>query len=148
MRQRIGAYAVVLRTVAGRTQILLTRVSARGFPVGSWGLPGGGVAHGESPIDALRRELGEETSLSPITAVLVDVHDVHSVSPGRDDEYEDYHGIHLIYRVEVDAGVEPRVVEADGTTDLVAWVDADQAGGLGPLLPLVEHVLARLELFR
>ena len=40
--------------------VLLTRISTRGFHSGSWTLPGGGLDHGESPRDALAREVREE----------------------------------------------------------------------------------------
>lgn len=144
-RQRIGAYAVALRGLDGRPQILLTQISALGYPEGWWGLPGGGVDHGESPEAAMRRELYEETGLLAKDAELIDVHDLHTVSPGRDDEFEDYHGIHLLYRVEVDTDAEPRVVETEGTTQTALWVDVDTAADIGPLLPVVEHVLAGLD---
>ena len=57
--QRFGAYAVATDP-AGR--ILLTRI-APGYPgAGRWHLPGGGTDHGETPEQALARELVEETS--------------------------------------------------------------------------------------
>jgi 8-oxo-dGTP diphosphatase len=142
--QRIGAYAVVLRDDA----LLLTRISAIGYPPGWWALPGGGIDQGESPSAALVRELHEETGLAPRSVRLVDVHDVHTVAPGRGDQYEDYHGIHLLYAVDVSPDQTPRVVEQHGTTDDVRWVplatliDTDLA-----LLPVVEYVLERIDQF-
>jgi 8-oxo-dGTP pyrophosphatase MutT (NUDIX family) len=143
--QRLGAYAVVMRDGA----LLVTRISARGFPAGWWGLPGGGVDHGESPTDAMIRELHEEAGLVPVTWRLVDVHDVHTVAPGRGDQYEDYHGIHLLYAVTVEPEAVPRVVETDGTTDDVRWVPLGEltGGAPGALLPVVEHVLDRIDQF-
>lgn len=136
--QRLGAYAVVFDGDA----ILLTRISPAGYPTGSWTLPGGGVDHGESPHDAVVRELYEETGLHAISSRLVDVHDVHTVAPGRDDRYEDYHGVHLLYSVTVDTSIEPHVIDVGGTTDVAAWVPvADVGSALGPLLPMVEHAL-------
>jgi 8-oxo-dGTP diphosphatase len=142
--QRLGAYAVVVRDEA----LLLTRVSPLGFPAGWWGLPGGGVDQGESPADAMVRELHEETGLAPRSSRLVDVHDVHTVAVGK-DEWEDYHGVHLLYAVTVDPDTAPHVVETDGTTDDVRWVPLDElaSGGLGPVLPVVEYVLERLDQF-
>ena len=61
--QRLGAYAVVI--VGDR--ILLTRISPAGYPAGTWTLPGGGVDHGESPHDAVVRELYEETGLRALS---------------------------------------------------------------------------------
>ena len=141
--QRLGAYAVVVHD--GR--ILLTRISPSGYPVGVWTLPGGGVDHGESPHDAVRRELYEETGLEALTARLVDVHDVHVVEQGRDDGYEDYHGVHLLYAVSVDTAVEPHVVDVGGTTDQVTWIRlGDELAGL-ELLPMVDHAVANLDQF-
>ena len=142
--QRLGAYAVVIVD----DRILLTRISPLGYPAGSWTLPGGGVDHGESPHDAVVRELHEETGLRALSSRLVDVHDVHVVAPGRDDRWEDYHGVHLLYAVTVDPSVEPHVVELDGTTDLVRWVPlADVGSVVRPVLPMVQHALDHLDQF-
>jgi 8-oxo-dGTP diphosphatase len=142
--QRLGAYAVV---IVGE-QILLTRISPNGYPAGAWTLPGGGVDHGESPNDAVVRELYEEAGLRALSSRLVDVHDVHVVAPGRHDRYEDYHGVHLLYAVVVDPTVEPRVVELDGTTDIARWVPiADVGSAVGPVLPMVEHAIAQRHQF-
>lgn len=142
--QRIGAYAVALRGDA----LLLTRISAIGYPPGWWALPGGGIDQGEAPSAALVRELYEETGLSPTSVRLVDVHHVHTVAPGRGDQYEDYHGIHLLYAVEVPCDQVPRVVEQDGTTDAVQWIPVGAlAQGDLALLPVVEYVLERMDQF-
>jgi 8-oxo-dGTP diphosphatase len=142
--QRLGAYAVVV----DEGRILLTRISPVGYPVGAWTLPGGGVDHGESPHDTVRRELHEEAGLTALTARLVDVHDVHLVELGRGDMYEDYHGVHLLYAVSVDTSVEPHVVDVGGTTDLVRWVPIDEVSSLdGPLLPMVTHALEHVDQF-
>ncbi len=147
--QRIGAYAVVVRDDA----LLLTRISAIGYPPGWWALPGGGIDQGEAPSGALVRELYEETGLTPTSVRLVDVHHVHTVAPGRGDQFEDYHGIHLLYAVDVPPDQTPRVVEQDGTTDAVQWIPLDvltaQAGPGGELalLPVVGHVVERIDQF-
>ena len=147
--QRLGAYAVVVRDDV----ILLTRISAIGYPAGWWALPGGGVDHGESPHDAVERELYEETGLRALSRRLVDVHDVHTVAPGRGDKYEDFHGVLLLYAIDVYPAITPRVVEQDGTTDLVRWVPLDELpprspdAAPGQLLPVVEHVLDHVDQF-
>lgn len=142
--QRLGAYAVVMH----EELILLTRISPIGYPAGTWTLPGGGVDHGESPHDAVLRELHEETGLRALSSRLVDVHDIHIVAEGRDDQYEDYHGVHLLYAVEVDRSIEPHVVEIGGTTDIAAWVPiADVGSAVQPVLPMVEHAIAHRDHF-
>ncbi len=143
--QRLGAYAVVVH----EDRILLTRISPVGYPAGSWTLPGGGVDHGESPHDAVVRELYEETGLRALESRLVDVHDVHVVATGRGDRYEDYHGVHLLYAVQVDPSVEPHVVEIGGTTDVATWVPLVDVGTrVEPLLPMVLHAVQHLDQFR
>ena len=60
-RQRIAAYGVC-RDAEGR--LLLARASPALTLQGRWFLPGGGVDHGESPADSLRREIEEESGLT------------------------------------------------------------------------------------
>lgn len=154
--QRLGAYAVVVVDDEQNVpHLLLTRVSPSGYPAGWWALPGGGVEHGESPHDAVLRELHEETGLAATSSRLVDVHDVHTVAPGRDDRFEDYHGVHLLYAVAVTGAEqgrplpEPHVVEVDGTADVAAWLPvADLDEGGRRLLPAVQHVLEHLGQYR
>ncbi|MEQ7848339.1 NUDIX hydrolase [Nocardioides kribbensis] len=141
-RQRVGAYALVTR--AGGAQVLLTRISARGHHAGCWTLPGGGVDHGEAPRDAVRRELAEECGLAGVVGDVVAVDDVHLAGTAPSGRHEDFHGVHLVFRAEVDPDVAPRVVEDDGTTDAVAWVDvAEVEAGAVEVLEVVRAALTR-----
>lgn len=136
--QRIAAYALATRD----EQVLLTRISAKGFHTGSWTLPGGGIDHGEPPRSALVREVREECGVDCRVGELIDVHDVHfggTAPSGRD---EDFHGLHLIFEATVADDETPRVVEVNGTADAVAWVPlADVTGGVVPVLEVVTHAL-------
>lgn len=145
--QRLGAYAVAFSADRGDDRVLLTRISSVGYPAGSWTLPGGGVDHGESPHTAVGRELYEETGLLAGSARLVDVHDVHVVDVGREDRYEDYHGVHLLYAVDVDADAPLQVIDVGGSTDLARWVRLEDVGDLS-VLPMVTYVLERRSQFR
>lgn len=151
--QRLGAYAVILATDPhGVEHVLLTQISERGYPPRWWALPGGGVDHGESPGDAVVREVHEESGVRVLHHRLVAVHDVHIVERGRDDVDEDYHGVHLLYAARIAGqGLVPlEVVEQDGTTELARWLPTATVlqDPPGPLLPAAVHALERLGDYR
>lgn len=119
--QRLAVYALVRRG----DDVLLTRISARGAHPGSWTLPGGGLDHGESPRAGLAREVREECGVECEIGDLLDVHDTHFHGTAPSGRFEDFHGVHLVFRARVPDEAEPRVVEVEGTTDAVAWVPID-----------------------
>ena len=129
-RQRIAAYAVLVRGAGADREVLLTRMSSRTRIQGRWTLPGGGIDHGEDPRDAVRREVYEETGLHVEPDRVLDVHSTHFTGPRADGLVEDYHGVHVVFEGRLEPGsleVEPRVVEVDGSTDLARWVPLDEA---------------------
>ena len=145
-RQRVAAYAVLLRGHGDERAVLLTRMSSRTRIEGRWTLPGGGIEHGEEPRDTVRREVYEETGLHVEPGAVIDVHSTHYVGPRSDGLVEDYHGLHVIFAAEVLAeslGVEPHVVEVGGSTDLASWVPLREASSL-PLLGSAQHALEAL----
>jgi 8-oxo-dGTP pyrophosphatase MutT (NUDIX family) len=138
--QRPAAYALVRRDDA----VLLTRISAAGYHTGSWTLPGGGIDHGESPHEAVAREVREETGLGVDVGVLLGVHDVRFSGTAPNGRFEEFHGIHLVFAAEVAGDAQPRVVEQGGTTDAAAWVpEADIEAGRVEVLDLVRFALDR-----
>lgn len=140
-RQRIAAYALLTR---GAHEVLLTQMSARTRIEGRWTLPGGGIDHGEDPRDALRREVYEETGLRVEPGRVIDVHHTHFVGARADGVVEDYHGIHLIFDAVIDEasrGVEPHVVEEDGSTARAVWMPVEEALELD-LLSAARHALS------
>jgi 8-oxo-dGTP diphosphatase len=137
--QRIGVYALIRRD----DEVLLTRISERGYHSGSWTLPGGGLDHGESPREGLAREVREECGVACEVGDLLDVHDLHFGGVAPSGRFEDFHGVHLLFRATVAEGAEPRVVEVDGTTDAVAWVPlAEVEDGTRPVLDVVRAAVA------
>ncbi len=74
-RQRLAAYALVAARRVGAARPAV----APAVETGRWTLPGGGVDHGESPRDALVREVAEETGLDATVGRLLDVDDPHFI---------------------------------------------------------------------
>jgi A/G-specific adenine glycosylase len=62
-RKSIPTYHVAVGIVRRRGRILITRRTPSGLLGGLWEFPGGRVAEGESPEEACRREIREETDL-------------------------------------------------------------------------------------
>ncbi|HYJ76231.1 MAG TPA: NUDIX domain-containing protein [Kineosporiaceae bacterium] len=112
--QRVGAYALV--PDAGR--LLLTRYAGSG----RWSLPGGGIDHGEQPLDAVHREVHEETGLTLADARLTDVDSVHFTGHAPDGTLEDFHAIRIVYRGTVPTDAQPAVLEVNGSSDAAAWI--------------------------
>jgi ADP-ribose pyrophosphatase YjhB (NUDIX family) len=132
-RRRIAAYGAV-RDPDGR--ILLVREATRGDDrTGDWGLPGGGVEHGEQPLDAVVREFREETGLDIRVLTLRDVTADLLVRPGSGTVT---HTDRVIYDVEVVGGTLRN--EGDGTSDRAGWVGPERAAAL-PLMPYTARLL-------
>jgi ADP-ribose pyrophosphatase YjhB (NUDIX family) len=112
--QRVGAYALV----PDAERLLLTRYAGSG----RWSLPGGGIDHGEQPIDAVHREVREETGLTLADARLTAIDSVHFTGHAPDGTLEDFHAVRIVYRGAVSPGAEPAVLEIDGSSDAAAWI--------------------------
>ena len=139
--QRFGAYAVATDP-AGR--ILLTRI-ATGYPgAGRWHLAGGGTDFGETPEQAVARELYEETSQrGRITGLLGVSHRYDPAALGPEKVPLDWHVIRVVYHLKVDEPTVAKVTEAaGGSTAEAAWFTPDQAGNL-PLTELARDALGR-----
>lgn len=115
VRIRVSAYALALEE--GR--LLLARLSESSpvFAPGLWHLPGGGIDPGEQPVEALARELREETGRELADARLVDAR-TYAVSRGG----VDWHLTGLFYAVELKTDGASEVIEIDGSTDAVSWI--------------------------
>jgi 8-oxo-dGTP diphosphatase len=116
--QRTGAYALIL----DEDRVLLSRYAG----TGRWSLPGGGIDHGEQPVEALHREVREETGLTLRRPRLLGVDSIRFTGRAPDGRLEDFHGVRIIYGGRVCSDAAPEVLEVDGTTDAVAWIRLDE----------------------
>lgn len=127
-RQRFAAYAAA---TGPDGRILLAKI-AEGYPgAGLWHLPGGGTDHGESPQEALARELFEETSQHGRVTGLLGVSHRHDTSAvGPEGVPIDWHGVRVVYRVVVDTPAPAVVSEQAGSTGEAAWFSPAEIPGL------------------
>ncbi|HSU02537.1 MAG TPA: NUDIX domain-containing protein [Nocardioides sp.] len=142
-RQRVGAYAVMLRERDGHVELLLSRLAPRVSRTEMWTLPGGGIDHGEDPRAAVIREIHEETGLDATVGPTAHVYSAHLPRASRDGLLVDAHAIRIVYDgwVAPDAPT-PRVLEVDGSTSEAAWKSLDDVvSGAVPVAGLVTDAL-------
>jgi 8-oxo-dGTP diphosphatase len=149
-RQRVAAYAVVLRERAGQVEILLSRLAPKVSRTEMWTLPGGGVDHGEDPRAALVREIHEETGLHATVGETAHVYSAHLPRATRDGRLVDAHAIRIVYDAWVPTDApQPHVVEVDGSTIEAAWhpLAAVESGAV-PVASQVTDALADHQPYR
>lgn len=136
-RLRVGVYGVALRGEGGSEEVLLTRLADHVGGPGRWTLPGGGLDHGETVEQGLRREVHEETGLDVRALHLLGTSSTHFTGRSPAGVLEDFHGVRLLHQVDVSDG-EPRVVEVDGSTAEARWVPVAGLARLGVAQLVVE----------
>lgn len=143
-RQRVGAYAVILRVRDGQIEVLLSRLAQRVSATELWFLPGGGVDHGEDPRTAVVREVQEETGLEADISETAHIYSAHMPRTTRDGVPVDSHAIRIVFDgwVAPDAPA-PVVTELDGSTVDARWHSLDDV--LAGRVPVAHFVSEALE---
>ncbi|MQA06255.1 MAG: NUDIX domain-containing protein [Streptosporangiales bacterium] len=111
-RVRVAAYAIVIRD----GHVLLARFVDR-FDK-KWTLPGGGLDHGEDPVDAVLREVTEETGYECAVDQLLGV---DSLRVTEEQPPLDVHAVRIYYATHI-VGGELRH-EVGGSTDRAEWFE-------------------------
>lgn len=116
--QRVGAYALV---VSQRGLLGTINSEATAAP-GSWALPGGGVDPGESPSDAVLREIYEETGQVATLRQVLSLESEHWVGRSSAGVLEDFHALRVVYAATCETPSEPVVHDVGGSTEAARWV--------------------------
>lgn len=118
VHQRIGAYAVVLseRGLLGTVNSTLT-----GAP-GTWTLPGGGIDPGESPSEAVLREVFEEAGQEVHIARILALESDHWIGRSTNGVLEDFHALRIVYGATCETPSDPVVHDLGGSTERADWV--------------------------
>ena len=116
----VGSYGVIIHD--GKIALIK---KARGGYKGLYDLPGGGIEHDETPLEALTRELMEEIGVSIVKAELLDAVSKTFKWDVNDELIQDLHHIWILYTVEIE-GNELKT-DADGLDSLGGeWKDIDK----------------------
>lgn len=135
--QRIAAYAVV-RSSRG---VLMTELSDRTNAAGLWNLPGGGLDPGEEPLDAVVREVHEETGQHVVDVALLTVMTRHWVGRAPSGRVEDFHAVRLFHTAHCPVPTDPVVLDVGGSTSAARWTPETELTSL-PLASSVPEALA------
>jgi len=126
----VAVGAVVLAEVGGHKCVLLIQ---RGRPPlqGTWTLPGGRVNRGEALVEAVRREVREETSIDVTVGALVEVVEIVK---------DEFHYVIMDYAAVYEG--DPSVMRAGDDAADARWVRLDALSDFG-LTEAVQRVIGK-----
>ncbi|NHB84328.1 NUDIX domain-containing protein [Tessaracoccus sp. HDW20] len=96
--------------------------SAATLAPGTWTLPGGGVDPGESPSEAVLREVHEETGQEIVIDRVLTLESEHWVGRSIGGELEDFHALRIVYGATCETPSDPVVHDIGGSTQGAGWV--------------------------
>ncbi|WP_176714829.1 NUDIX hydrolase [Leifsonia xyli] len=115
---RIAAYGVIV----DGDRVLLAHWNERGRS--GWTLPGGGIEPGEDPVDAVVREIAEETGFEAEAGELLGLDSKVIPAEARFQlRAVPLHVLRIVYRAKVVGGTLTN--EVGGSTDEAAWFPLD-----------------------
>jgi len=118
--QRVAVYGIV----TSARGVLLARFADSTNASGEWGLVGGGVDPGELPLEALHREVWEESGQVVKVTGLATITSSHWVGRAPRGRLEDFHAVRIAYWAHCAEPTDPVVHDVGGTTAESAWVPA------------------------
>ena len=120
VKTHVGAYGILIRD----GKIALVK-KARGGYKGKYDLPGGGIEHTETPIEALHREMMEEVNGTVIKEELLDATSTNIKWLMEENVTEDLHHIGILYLVDIKE--ENLKIDADGLdSDGAVWLPIEE----------------------
>ncbi|HEU5224078.1 MAG TPA: NUDIX hydrolase [Candidatus Lumbricidophila sp.] len=119
---RIAAYAVII----DQGRILLAHWNEHGRS--GWTLPGGGIEGTEHPIEAVRREVFEETGMIAEVERQLGIDRMIVPAERRHEAEVPLYALRVLYRAKV-VGGELRA-ETNGSSDDARWVPLDEVAAL------------------
>ena len=134
-RREFVVAAAILLDSQGR--VLLVGNDWQGFGNVRYTLPGGVVEKGESTLDALKREVAEETGLQ-VTSISHLAYSVHVEDSRRNDR-----AVSFAFLAEYDGLLNPR--DPDGFIVEARFVPVDEVQEIIPIAPLREPLVAYLQ---
>jgi len=144
---RLAAYALLLDDGAlsgdrsSGTQVLLTWYNAvnRGGRGAAWSLPGGGVEYDETLVDAVVREVHEESGYHVDVGAPLTTNSF--TAPDGPRPPRPYKSVRVIFEATITGGTLG-TVEVGGTTDRAAWLPVADLASAGPRADIVDVALA------